>query len=224
MTELEEFSQAALRLGAPLSAQALEQARAYVAFLLERNAVVNLTAETQPRAVYLRHLADALPAAAYLKKALASPDSPAPRLADLGAGGGFIGFGLKLAWPQAEVTLIESLQRKFEFLNVAALRSGLKGLKVVRARAGLGPSAAFDAVVERAVAALPRALDIAATLLKPGGLLLAYQSRPPELSQPAVSRALRRSGFSFLENVAYRLPGETRQRCLAVFLYRSERP
>jgi 16S rRNA (guanine527-N7)-methyltransferase len=175
-----------------------------------------LTAETDPDALYLRHLADGFPAAGYLRRKL--PLSPRCRVADLGSGGGFIGFGLKLAWPEAEVTLIESLQRKFDFLNVAAVRSGLKGLRVVKARAGKQPAAGgFDAVVERALAPLPEAVAAASPLLKRGGLFIAYQSEPPAPAEPALAKALVRASLSFVDMMPYRLPREEKDRCLAAF-------
>lgn len=216
MNALNALAETARNFGIPLSPLSLQLAEGYITLLAQRNAVTNLTAETAPEALYLRHLADGFPAAAFLKKRLSMP---APRLADLGSGGGFIGFGVKLAWPEAEVTLIESLQRKYDFLNVAAARSGLKGLRVIKARAGMGnvPAAAFDAVVERALAPLPEAVALAVPLLKPGGLFVAYQSEPPDLQAPALAAALRRAGASFVDMMPYRLPREDKDRTLAAF-------
>src|ERR1700692_2422922 len=125
MSALDELALNAAGHGVPLSPGHLEKAKAYIELLWDRNAKVNLTAETDVDELYLRHLADGFPAAALLKKLL--PGAAAPRVADLGCGGGFIGFALKLAWPEAEVTLIEAVQRKYDFLNLAAFRSGLKG-------------------------------------------------------------------------------------------------
>ena len=67
--------------------------------------------------------------------------APAPKILDLGAGAGFIGIALKLVWPEAEVTLMESVERKYRFLNAAATRTGLKGLRVLNRPRRLGRGA-----------------------------------------------------------------------------------
>ena len=217
MSALDELALNAAGHGVPLSPEHLEKAKAYIELLWDRNAKVNLTAETDVDELYLRHLADGFPAAALLKMLL--PGAAAPRVADLGSGGGFIGFALKLAWPEAEVTLIEAVQRKYDFLNLAAFRSGLKGLRVIKARAGkpLPVAQAFDAVVERALAPLPSAVETAASLLKPGGVFVAYQSDRPDPLSPELAQALVRARMGFLDIMPYRLPREDRERCLAAF-------
>lgn len=177
----------------------------YLDFVKERGAMVNVTSDLDDDSLLLRHAADGLAAVPALKRRL----SPNPRLADLGSGGGFVGIAVKIAWPEAEVSLIESVQRKFDFLNLAAVSLGLKGLKVVRARAGAGGTsvagAPFDAVTERALAPLEEALALAEPLVKPGGLILAYQSDAPA------------AGGKLIESVPYRLPREGRERHLAIF-------
>src|SRR5262249_10187614 len=141
---------------------------------------------------------------------------------DLGSGGGFVGVGLKIAWPEAVVTLMEPLQRKFEFLNLASARLGLKGLRVVRAGAGTGNPPPprerdFDAVVARALAPLPEALALGLPLPAPDGLFGAFQSATPDPGEAALAKALARVGARLAEAVPYRLPAESKERCLALF-------
>lgn len=142
----------------------------YVGDLLEYNKTVNLTAETDGPAILLRHVADGLAAVPLLKENL---KAKAPRLCDVGSGGGFIGMAVKIAWPEAEVTLMEALDRKFKFLNLAAARAGSKGLRVIKKRAGHDPLSAretgYDAVLARALAPLNEALGICLPLVKEGG-------------------------------------------------------
>jgi 16S rRNA (guanine527-N7)-methyltransferase len=211
----EEAAELARALGVPLTADLLAKGQAYLDLLKSYNEKTNLTAETDCDSLWLRHLADGFPAAAFLKKLLGAPTA---RIADFGAGGGFIGFGLKLAWPEAEVTLIETLQRKYDFLNLAAVRSGMKGLRVVKARVGAASAAkTYDAVVERAQAQLPAAVTAAASLLGHGGIFVAYQSEAPNLDDERLRRALDRSGMRFLDIMPYRLPREDKERRLAAF-------
>jgi 16S rRNA (guanine527-N7)-methyltransferase len=129
---------------------------------------------------------------------------------------------LKIAWPDAEVTLMEAVERKFRFLSAAAARVGLPGLRALRRRAGDGGPLSsyergFDAVIERALAPLPEAVALAAPMLGPAGLFAAFQSEPPDPAEPALSRALASAGMVLVEARPYRRPGEDRDRRLALF-------
>ncbi len=180
-----------------------------VGALVEYNKKTNLTADQEPEAMVLRHVADGFAAVPILKQLVGEER---PRLADVGSGGGFIGFGLKIAWPEAEVTLIEALQRKYDFLNLAAMRAELKGLRVVRKTVGKGAEGRekdFAAVVSRALAPLPEALALTAPLARAGGLVAVYQSEP--------LAAINAPGLEPLRCASYRLPSEDKDRFLAIF-------
>lgn len=182
----------------------------------EANKRMNLTAEADPSLVLRRHIADGLAAVAPLQALLARV--PRPRLLDLGSGAGFIGVPIKIAWPQARVTLMESDSRKFSFLNGAAARCGLKDLRVLKLAAGQGHvRERYDAVLERAVAPLPEALALGLSLTEPGGFFIAYQSRPPDPGEPPLKKCLDLLGASLCRSVPYRLPRERHDRYLAVF-------
>mgnify|MGYP001605262222 CR=1 FL=1 len=183
----------------------------YMDDLLEHNEKVNLTAAREPLELARRHLLDGLAPVVELRRRL----GPSPRLADLGAGGGFVGFCVKIAWPEADMTLIESSSRKFSFLNLEALRLGLPGLHVRNERGGrAGPGKTYDAVLARAVAPLEDLLPEAFPLLKEGGRLMAYASAPaPESIDPVLARLKGSREGSH----AYRLPGEDRERYLLFF-------
>ncbi|MDE2491821.1 MAG: class I SAM-dependent methyltransferase [Elusimicrobia bacterium] len=220
---LDVLAAACREWGVPLAADARERLAAYLRAVAARNETTNLTADASWEGLVLKHAADGALAAAVLKAALAPRGAPArPRILDLGSGGGFVGIALKIVWPEAEVTLMEAVERKFRFLSAAAAAVGLPGLRAVRRRAGDGAPLAsyerdFDAVVERALAPLPEALALAAPLLKPGGLFAAFQSEEPDPSEPALARALSRAGCRVLESRAYRRPGEDRDRRLVIF-------
>ena len=207
----------ALAHGLELDDEQFQRLSLYAQLVLEANPRVNLTADAEPDALLLRHMADGLAAVAPLKARL----GPAPRIGDLGSGGGFIGAAIKIAWPEAEMTLIEGLKRKYEFLIAASLKLGLKGLRVLKRRAGMdrftGAEANFDAVVERALAPLPQAVAWAVPLCKPGGIFVAYQSEPPDPGAPELAAALVKTGAKLIQSHAYRLPAEHKDRTLAFF-------
>jgi 16S rRNA (guanine527-N7)-methyltransferase len=212
---LSRLAAAAEGWGSPLGAAQLEQIAGYLRSVAEKNKTTNLTAEDGWEDLVLKHAADGVFAAAALRAQLGKEQV---RICDLGSGGGFIGVCLKLAWPQAQVTLMEAVERKFKFLNAESARLGAPGLRVLQRRAGDGRpynsyESGFDAVVERALAPLDEALVLAKPLLKKGGLFAAFQSVP-------ASPALAGSGMRLLHSLAYRRPGEDKERHLAV--YRAE--
>ncbi len=212
------LQEAAAGWGLSLSQEQMAQIDRYINELLTANQKTNLTADTDPDVVLLRHMADGLAATGFLIKEV---PKPAPRILDLGAGGGYIGMAIKIAWPQAQVMLMESLERKFRFLNAMAVRSGLPGLTVALRRAGKeggrGPEKDFDVVVARALAPLPEALDLALPLANPEGLVLIFQSAAPDPEEHGLRRVLARHAARLLKSIPYRLPREDRDRHLALF-------
>lgn len=209
------LKEAASLWGLSLDPEQLVQIERYEQELLAANMRLNLVADADPETVLLRHIADGLAAAGVLIK---EATIPAPRILDLGAGSGCIGMALKIAWPQSRVTLMESSQRKYRFLNAMAARSGIGGLTVSLGRAGQGPGASgFDIVVARALAPLPQAAQLALPMTKIGGIFLAYQSAPPNPEDPRLQRVLARHAARLVKSIPYRLPREDRDRCLALF-------
>ena len=212
------LQEAAAGWGLTLSLEQLAQIDHYVKELLAANQKTNLTSDTDPEVVLLRHVADGLAAAGILIKEV---PKASPRILDLGSGGGYIGMAIKIAWPQAKVTLMESLERKFRFLNAMAVRSGLPGLTVALRRADKGaprgPEKDFDVVVARALAPLPEALDLALPLAEPNGLVLIFQSAAPDPEEPGLQRVLARHAARLVKSIPYRLPREDRDRHLALF-------
>jgi 16S rRNA (guanine527-N7)-methyltransferase len=186
--------------------------------LIDYNAKVNLTADAEPALLLTRHVADALFAVKCLRETLSAS---APTILDLGSGGGLIGLPLKVVWPEAQVTLMEPSRRKYDFLNFAAVRLGLKGLRVMRERgetfhqkiAGAG----FDAIIARALAPLPEALIIGFQLLSPEGYFAVYQSDMPDPQSPELSKVLALHSARLVKSWPYRLPGEDRDRYFVMF-------
>ena len=217
------LGEAARGWGAPLDEVALARVKKYLDEVAAKNATVNLTADDGWDDLVLKHAADGVFAAAALRKVLGPRGAPEkPRILDLGAGAGFIGICLKIAWPAAEVTLMEAVERKYKFLNAAATSLRMQGLRPLLRRAGAGSpgssyTTGFDAVVERALAPLPEAIRLSFPLLAPKGIFAAFQSDEPDLTEPELSRALAAAGARVLESHAYRRPGEARERRLVIF-------
>jgi 16S rRNA (guanine527-N7)-methyltransferase len=215
--DLKSFARAALEWGLPIAPELLERLGEYAAFVAAYERA-NLTAERSPGAVLLKHVADGAAGAACLKREFIS--FSAPEVLDLGAGAGFLGIALKILWPEARVTLLEPLKRRFDFLNLAILRLGLAGTRLVQkpARPKAEPSTVvYDAVLAKAVLPLPELLPLAIPLLRRGGLFAAFQSAPPDSAAPLLRRTLEKSSARLVKSWSYRRPLEEKERAVALF-------
>ncbi len=168
----------AASLGIELSSAQLAQFDQFQAALLDWNQRLNLTRITSPERIETQHFLDSLTAAIPLLPRLRAGE--APRLVDVGAGGGFPGIPLKLAFPAVQLTLVESAGKKADFLRAMVDMLALSETSVVAERAeaaGRDPSHRdrYDWVTARAVARLPVLVELCAPFLAPGGLLVAQR-------------------------------------------------
>jgi 16S rRNA (guanine527-N7)-methyltransferase len=122
----------------------------------------------------------------------------ARRIADVGAGAGFPGLVLAIALPRAQVDLIESAGRKTALIGRLAQAAQIVNATAVTARAEEWAAIprAYDAVVARAVAALPVLVEYAAPLLREGGLLVAWKGARAEDEEAAGERAAEQVGLA----------------------------
>ena len=161
--------------GVRLTAAQLEQFETYQRLLVEWSGRVNLVGDTDPDIVRQRHFVESLALGAALReREILRPDS---RVLDLGAGAGFPGVVLKIAWPGIRLTLLEATAKKAAFLSALVEALGLDETPVVTGRAetlGQDPTlrGAFDLVVARAVAPLPVLLELALPFARVGGRLV----------------------------------------------------
>jgi 16S rRNA (guanine527-N7)-methyltransferase len=170
---------AAGRLGIQLTDAQLARLDQLGAAVREGNRRVNLTRIVQPAEIETRHFLDSLTAALPLLDRLRSGD--VLRLVDVGSGGGFPGLPLKIAFPQLEVTLVESVHKKADFLKETVAQLGLSNVEVIAERAetaGRAPEHrdAYDWATARALGTLPVVIELCAPFLDAGGLLVAQRS------------------------------------------------
>ena len=157
----------------------------YGELLLETNQVMNLTAITDPADVAALHFLDS---AALLTLA----DFHDKSVADVGTGAGFPGLPLKILVPSLQVTLLDSLNKRVDWLNEVCAQLGLEGIQAVHARAEeqalvKGWRDGFDVVTARAVAELRLLCELCLPFVKVGGVFLAMKSvdSQDELDQAA---------------------------------------
>ena len=167
---LRQLCAGAAALGVPLADADARRLLQLGDELLDWNRKVNLTALDTPAQVLTHHLLDSLSVA---------PLILGPRVADVGTGGGFPGLPLALVQPQHQFTLIDSVAKKLRFVDHAAQLLGLANVQTVHARVEALQVPAFDTVVTRAFAPLPRLLRWVAPLCDAHTCVLAMKGRWP---------------------------------------------
>ena len=140
----------------------------YIDILLRWNSRINLTAVREPEEIVRRHFGESLFTACCLFPNV--DDQPPARIIDIGSGAGFPGLPIKLWFPHAHVTLIESNHKKVAFLREVIRALTLMNIDVFSGRAETY-SQLGEVVTLRAVEKFETALPIATELLVPGGRL-----------------------------------------------------
>lgn len=170
-----------------LPPEALEQFEAYAAYLLEYNQKVNLTAITEPTEIAHKHFIDSL----LFFKAVEAPQ--AASVIDVGTGAGFPGIVLKIARPDLQLTLLDSLNKRLVFLQGLLERLGLTAETIhSRAEDGARPPLRehFDFATARAVAALPVLCEYCLPYVKPSGCFVALKGALAAEETAAAGRAV----------------------------------
>ncbi|MBM3934990.1 MAG: 16S rRNA (guanine(527)-N(7))-methyltransferase RsmG [SAR202 cluster bacterium] len=203
------LDEGAARLGVPLDGDKIAAFERYAAELLDWNSRFNLTAVTDPLQIQSRHFLDSLTTVLALPQGyLARPGS----MIDIGSGAGFPGIPLKIAFPQARLTLLEATAKKTAFLSHVAGALGLVDTTVVTGRAeDLGHSpehrARYDLVVCRAVARLNTLAEITLPFAKRGGLVVAHKGPGAAEEIEQARKAIRVLGGSISEVKKARIEG-----------------
>lgn len=202
----EEFYVHLADLGFPLTDRQKEQFERYFELLVEWNEKINLTAITDKDEVYLKHFYDSI--APILQGLI---ENQPIRLLDIGAGAGFPSLPMKILFPELDVTIIDSLNKRINFLHLLAEELGLSGVHFYHGRAedfaqDKSFRAQFDLVTARAVARMQVLSELTIPYLKVGGRLLALKaSNAPEELEEA-KNALNILFSKVEDNLQYELP------------------
>jgi len=194
--------------------------------MLEKNQVMNLTGITERREVIVKHYIDSLLPTCLL------PDFPKPgtRLLDLGSGAGFPGIPLAIAFPNLQLTLMDSLNKRIVYLTDEIEKLGLQNhTEALHARAEelarqAGQREAYDYCSSRAVARLAVLSEYCLPFVKIGGQMLAYKAGEIEEELSEAQFAIKKLGGTTDQVVSFSLPDDAGKRSLVVIRKIKETP
>ena len=160
------------KLGITLSEIQLKQFYNYMNLLIEWNKKINLTAITEPNEIILKHFVDSLTISKYI--------SDGTRVVDVGTGAGFPGIPLKIYRQDIEITLLDSLQKRINFLDEVIRELNLEKIETIHSRVeDFGKDKRyrekFDIATSRAVANLATLSEYLLPLVKVGGKVISMK-------------------------------------------------
>ena len=178
------------QLGLSLDQATQEKLCAFGQAVIEQNKVMNLTAITQPDQVALLHLADCV---SLLKVA----DLKGKKLIDVGCGAGFPGVPLKIACPEMDLSLLDSLGKRMHWLEQILPTLGVDAQYIIgRAEEQLeGRREQYDFATSRAVARLNILLELTAPYVKVGGRVLAMKGAAAQEELQEAKGAIKKLGL-----------------------------
>jgi len=225
--KLDDFCHKLIRLAEQLpidlSQKTASQLYQYYLMLIEKNKVMNLTAITDEDDVILKHFIDSLSIVKYFESSefYGKNGQSGPKMIDIGTGAGFPGLVLKIVFPDLQMTLFDSLQKRLNFLDEVIIHLGLTGVCTVHGRAedfGLDPNfrEKYDFAVSRAVANMATLSEYCLPFVRTGGCFVAYKTSESEDEIASAENAVRKLGAEIESQCHFTLPGSDIGRNLVV--------
>lgn len=203
-------------IGVELSDTQIEMFYTYYEKLIYWNEHVNLTAITEMNEVITKHFVDSLT----IIKAVSDIEDKDWSVIDVGTGAGFPGIPLKIAFPNLKITLLDSLNKRINFLNEVIETLGLKDITAVHGRAeDFGRNVSretFDLCVSRAVANLSTLSEYCMPLVKVGGYFIPYKSGKLAEEMENGKGAVQKLGGEIADIVSFQLPNSDERNLVVI--------
>jgi 16S rRNA (guanine527-N7)-methyltransferase len=207
---ISEFIEELKKINIEPTEEQLKQLNKYYELIVEYNKVMNLTGITEKDQVYLKHFYDSLTITKVID--LTKEET----LCDIGTGAGFPGIVLKIIFPNLKITLIDSLNKRIEFLKIVIKELDLKNIEALHTRAeeyAIKNIEKFDVVTSRAVAPLNILLELSIPILKINKYFISYKGN---ISREIIEseNALKQLNSSIEQIEEFELPKENSTRTI----------
>jgi len=213
--ELKKVQDSLSSIGIQISESQAEQFLQFYDMLIEKNKVMNLTAITEFDDVIMKHFIDSVIVSKYFDFIKVSS------IIDIGTGAGFPGIPLKIVFPDIRITLMDSLNKRIDFLTEVIHELDLKKIDTIHERAEtLGHKEEFrekyDLCVSRAVANLSVLSEYTIPFVKTGGYFIAYKGTDNDEEIKQSKKAISILGGTVENIIQYKLPDNNTSRSLIV--------
>lgn len=200
-------------IGINIDTEQLKKLNKYYELLIEWNKKINLTAITEKDQVYLKHFYDSLT----LNKIIDLKKENS--ICDIGTGAGFPGIVLKIVFPNLKVTLVDSLKKRIDFLNLIIKELELENIIAIHTRSeefALTNREKFDFVTARAVAPLNILLEYSIPMVKKNKYFIAMKGNI-EKEEKTFDNSMKILNTIIEKKEEFTLPNELSKRTLIKF-------
>ena len=211
--KIDEFIESLRKLNIEITSRQLEQLEEYYNLLVEWNEKINLTRITLKDDVYLKHFYDS----ATIVKVIDL--NKIDNFCDFGTGAGFPGIVIKILFPSLNVTLVDSLNKKINFLNIVIEKLKLEKIVAIHSRIedfARTHREKFDLVTARAVASLPVLLEYATGIIKKDKYFVAMKASIDEELEQSIN-AQKILKIKLIDKNSFLLPKENSVRNILLF-------
>ena len=205
MSNIDILRQGIEDFGIEASDKMLADFQKYKEILVEWNQKMNLTGIEDEKEVFIKHFLDSVSAVTkgYIKNGMS--------LIDVGTGAGFPGMPLRICLPELKVTLLDSLNKRINFLQEVANQLDIDDIEFIHGRAeDFGKDEnyreCFDIATARAVAGLPALMEFCVPFVKVGGYFVCLKGPNANLELEESKKAMEALGLEYIEKIDIKLP------------------
>lgn len=216
MTNEDILRQGIKDFGIEVNDQMVSDLKTYREILVDWNQKMNLTGIEEEKEVFIKHFLDSISAVSngYIKDGIS--------LIDVGTGAGFPGLPLKICLQNIKLTLLDSLNKRINFLQEVSNTVNLKDVEFIHGRAeDFGKNSdyreQYDVATARAVAGLPILMEFCVPFVKVGGYFVCLKGPNANLELEESKMAMDILGLEFVEKIDIELPNEELKHNILVF-------